>query len=121
MKKKNLKQDNIILDKIEFKAKKGHQKKEGVFTILKRYNYSEIYNINPNVTNQSPGLYKARTGISTNKNRIHSGKGEFSNVSHWDGQIETGTQDSSDTINHQSSVYILLVIKYLYKNKIVCA
>lgn len=52
---KNLKHDNIISDKIEFKAKTKEsikRKTEGIFYILKRCNYLGNYKMNPNVTNK---------------------------------------------------------------------
>lgn len=33
--------------------------------------------MNPNVTNKLPALYKVRTGIDTQKSKIHNPKGRF--------------------------------------------
>lgn len=51
--------DNIIADKIEFKAKKKRSKetKRIIFHILKRCNYPGNYNINPNGVKKLPELH----------------------------------------------------------------
>lgn len=38
--------------------------------------------MNPNVANRLPVLYKAGTGISTNKNKTHNSRGRFKNICH---------------------------------------